>query len=223
MKTKIVFAAVFSLAMLLSAAQAQAIVMIDITGTPGSGVTTWTFSGSETVTGNPLIIDDDDDLPPNFAAVTWGWHIGPDFFSLTGSAIGFTSTTAMIDGPVAQYDILGFGTASSGAEENLGIFIVDPAEIVPNDSYEFPVGSVLSFSGIGVAPLDISLFAPGVTTAAFHDSSLGAPNLAGFDVQFTVTALPLPSTLALLMGGFVAAGIAARWVRMGQRLSKRSA
>ena len=67
-------------------------ITIGVQGVPGSGVTTWTFSGSATsvmtTASRSIFIDDND------PTVGQGWVVGTSFYNGTNRNIDFTSTTA---------------------------------------------------------------------------------------------------------------------------------
>ena len=67
-------------------------LLLQISGTPGAGVTTWTFSGTSTVTDDgatAFVIDDDD---PD---IGYGWYdVGSDFYLGTDSNLDFVTSSA---------------------------------------------------------------------------------------------------------------------------------
>jgi len=139
-------ASVVALAALLAAGTAQAAFVIGVTGTPGSGQTTWTFSGSSTVGGGTITIDDDDDN------ISWGWIVGTAFYSGTNINIDFSSTNAILSDGTTTYDIVGIGATLLDPNKAFGIAIEDAG--ASSDSYSFAGGTVLSFAGSAIAPLD---------------------------------------------------------------------
>ncbi|MBF2058499.1 MAG: hypothetical protein IGQ45_15100 [Cyanobacterium sp. T60_A2020_053] len=173
---------------------AEGAVLVNVTGTPGSGETTWTFSGSATVTNAPIDIDDND------GGVSWGWVVGSPFYTGTNTNLDFTSTSATLSDGTTTYDILGVGAEFTNPDELFGIAIDDATASQGN--YGFPAGTNLSFSGFGIAPVDINEFASGTTTTNQWASNLS--DLQGnLPVEFTVgdiATTPEPSLLFALIG-----------------------
>ena len=193
------------IAMLMTTSATQADVIIDITGTPGSGTTTWTFSGSATVGGaGPIIIDDDD------SDVSFGWNVGAAFYSGSNTNIDFSATTATFSAGGVPYTIFGIGAVdgfSSPADFGIAIDDATPTEF----NYSFASGTALtSFSGSGTAAVDINDFASGSTSAT--NWGFGSTIQGTLPVTFNnnATAIPEPSSLLLLAMACGAAGVRAR-------------
>lgn len=162
-------------------------IIITVTGTPGSGSTDWSFSGSATVGDGNIIFDNDD------PAIDYGWEVGDPFYTDIDDNIDFSSTTAMFTAGGVEYFIMGVGELSS---TRFGIAIEDatPTE----GGYQFTVGTVLAFSGSGTAPVDINEFAQGATAATDWYSF---EYMGTLPVTFNV--IPEPATGMLLVLGTV--------------------
>lgn len=199
-------AAVLSTLAVLPPSAASAVVIVDISGLPGTGVTTWEFSGSETVTLRSLIIDDDD------GAVSDGWIVPSDFYSGSDTFIPFTSGTAqftvMPASPAPQpFLIVAVGAEASEPNTGFGLALDNGTA---NAAFSFLLGTTLTFSGFGVAPVDVTEFAFGVTTAEFYAPLASSPAVTGFDVQFTVTSIPIPAALPMLLSGLLGLAVLRR-------------
>ena len=165
---------------------AHAIILVNVTGTAGSGTTNWSFSGSATVGGGDITIDDDD------IDVGSGWDVSTTFYSGNNTNIDFTSGNASLIANGVTYDISGVGSTRSAPNQFFGIAIEDP--LISIGFYTFTVGTTLEFNGTGIAPVDITEFQSGITTASNWG---GNPSLieGTLPVQFEVNQVPEPLTI----------------------------
>lgn len=184
-------------------------VTIEATGVIGSGVTTWSFSGSSIVGGNPLFMDDVDGGTDGAAVVP------ESFFSDLNENNNFVSTNVMMTTDETMprtFDILGVGRVASGPNFTMNFGFYGDDTTSPASNYNFAVGTTLSFSGSGMASIDISEFAPGTTLSTVWDNnSFGQPD-AMFDITWVITPtrVPEPSALVVFGLGLAAIGIARR-------------
>lgn len=195
------------LALLFFASSAKAL-LIEVTGTTGSGATTWKFSGDSTVSGLGSILIDIND-----SDIGWGWDVGSSFYSGSNKNIDFTSTSASLSDGTNSFAIQGIGAAGFNPGRLFGIAVGGTFPAI------FGNGTKLSFSGSGVAPVDISEFATGITHLIHWDDdvSILTETLTGvINVTAKAPSVPPPSvpppsvpdagsTLALL--GLALAGL----------------
>jgi hypothetical protein len=188
-------AGVAALSFLLATAQAvhaQGNLTIDVSGTPGTGVTAWTFSGSYVVGDVSPIPEyystatgaNGDDAINNFThesgelnegiglARTWDFVAFP-FVSSTAQVVGSESGAHVLDGIVVDSD--------------------DPAtgdDLLWFAGGTFQDGETVTFSGTTTIALDISLFLAAGDTSRSIASAAGGPGNtpADFFMNFTLAA-----------------------------------
>jgi hypothetical protein len=188
---------------------AQGNLTIDVSGVPGSNVSTWTFSGSYTV-GDVLQIADtysvfsgsrhDDDNINNFH------HESDDLTGGIGVAEGFNleyflflSSTAQVSG------------SQSGVHFLDGIFLDSDDPITGDDLVwyapgTFQDGETVTFSGTATIALDINLFlAAGDTFRSISSDAGPSNNPADFTMNFTAASETDPSVQIDAIGDAVEA------------------
>lgn len=205
-------------------------ITININGVAGSNLTTWTFSGSETVELNILDVDDLDGNISFGALVGAAFYSGPVptsaadplDFDLTGDARFVTTNdtdgVAEFGANSRTFDILAVGPESSSPSTLFGFSIDDQVVGQRRSSYDFDVGTTLTFSGSATAAVDISVFAAGITTSKFWETNEAFANLpanqSGFDITWAVgippSTIPVPATLPLLLGALAVGGVLVR-------------
>jgi len=182
-------------ATLLSAAAlpAQALIVIDVDGRAGSGLTVWSFSGASTVEARSNFFDDFD------AEIDGGWIVGPDFYLDQDVSIPFITSTVTATIGADSFQVVAIGANNQDPAKDFGIALDDLGS--PLNGIEFEVGDLVSFSGSGVAPVDITQFRPGTTDAEFFKRRTTAPDpLTRLEARFNVD-VPLPGALPLLATG----------------------
>lgn len=177
-----------------AAMSAQADLMIDVVGTSGSGVTTWTFSGSGTVgvTGtmrtnaaNTFNAGDTGQFPFGLDTIL-DTLIQDQVLTFTGAAsVTIGGTTESITGIFLDDD--------GGSADDLGVRVA-------ND-LAYLAGDATSWTGSGTVNVDIDAFSLGLWSINSTDGQamfIGDPVLVNFRV-------PAPASMALLgLGGLVA-------------------
>ncbi len=153
--TNLAFRIAFALVVpLFWAKTSVAEIEIQVSGEPGTGLTTWTFSGSATIERLPVTVDNNDDQ------VGWGWHVGEVLFKGRDSNIDFIETTARLSDGVREYEIGGVGTAFARPDSVFGIALTTLMS-----TRSFAAGTTLEFSGSALAAIDIEMFKRGTTRA----------------------------------------------------------
>ncbi|MEM1344387.1 MAG: VPLPA-CTERM sorting domain-containing protein [Pseudomonadota bacterium] len=183
---------------------AQAVLLVEIDGTPGSGQTTWTFSGSD-IAGNGGFFDDDDNLGSADAWQNLGQYTtrnDVEETDVTGNAVlSIGSETRAID--LAYIDDDG-----STSDDDFGVGVAGPT------NFTFTAGDTVSWSGsLLVTGIDLNDLnesgLPAVLTASNYG---GTANTLDLEVRIgsSSAVVPLPASLPLLLAGLGALGIAAR-------------
>ncbi|MEO0680272.1 MAG: hypothetical protein AAF192_07640 [Pseudomonadota bacterium] len=183
----------------LAALPAQALIVVDITGAPGSGITTWTFSGASEVAARNNFFDDDD------GEIDGGWIVGPGFYLDQEESLSFLSSTATATIGADVFAIAAVGAANQDPQNDFGLALedMDPGA----QGVAFRVGDIVRLDGSAVAPVDITRFAPGVTDAAFYKRQTALPaNPTQLAARFRVD-VPLPGALPLLATGAALLGL----------------
>ena len=204
------------LALAAMALPAQAAVIIDITGVPGAGVTTISFSGTSVAINDTVInASGVDDFDESTLQTVGSQSFLTDpllqdvFFDVTGNlAVDINGLNVPItqifldddDFSIPSFDDFGLRVASETA---------------------YSTGDVFTWLGSGTIALDFSAFNPG--TYLNGDGGLGFAQAffaANDEVTFNVTAsrIPLPSTVLLILAGLAGLGFAARRRRTLQGL-----
>lgn len=198
MYSSIKLAAATLAAGIMAGTSADAAIMVEV-DYAGAGFTSWTFSGSATATGRWWVDDDDGN-------VHGAWDIGSEFYSGVNENIDFISTDAsFVHVGGATYDILGVGAHYARSNTHFGIAIDRQGSLSAN--YLFPADATFeSFTGTGIAPVDISEFKQGVyNVSAWRFNNPTNPD-SFIDAQFNV----IPSPTAALAGLIGIGGLAAR-------------
>ncbi|MEM7013357.1 MAG: PEP-CTERM sorting domain-containing protein [Verrucomicrobiota bacterium] len=197
MHTSFLFNPIASRAMICStvlslafAASATATLMIDVSGTAGSGQTTWTFSG--TSTANQTGVN------ANFTTsnVNYWANLSGEYTLIAQDVADFVSSTAVATGAISgAHNITGieFGKRFGGGNR-FGWAI--------NSNQTYSSGETLTYSGSGVFAVDITSFTLFDTTLTDNTSSAGLLNLT---VNSPIAAIPEPSTI-ISMGAFSVLG-----------------
>lgn len=185
-------------------------LVIDVTGTSGSGVTTWTFSGSSVVTSGNA----------GFCGTNCAGSFGLQLFDDTGwenvgnyvsnvfnfQTVIATSSTAgvSVNGGTAQtIDRLYLDDDPGGAIDDFGIGVIG-ADLL------FSTGDTVSWSGALQMAVDLSALAPdglpaSFTTSNFWNSLLGGR--AGLGMTLNISSgVPEPAVLALMSLGLAFMG-----------------
>lgn len=182
---------------------AQSTLMIDVTGAPGSGTTTWLFSGAAMAEGDGTVRTETVDsfnLDDTFDVIRPG---GPGSF-ITDPSIQWElfplmsgSASLTIGADTRSILALLLNEHSPRSEDQLGIRV--------DSSLDYLAGETSSWSGSLLIGVDINQLSEGTfINQRFLNPE---PNFAGpaGDVLMTVTstAVPEPTTFALLVLGLV--------------------
>lgn len=190
---KVTIAAV-ALATLGVSSIASAQLHIDVSGVAGSGVTTWTFSGTGTVTTSGTVRDN---TANTFSASDTGqFPFGQDtilnttyqnmVFAMTGSAsITIGADTQSLSGIFLDDD--------GGSADDLGVRAAT--------SFDYLAGETSSWTGTGTVNVDINDFALGDWSI---NSTDGQAMFFGDPVTVKFAAVPEPATMAVLGLGALA-------------------
>lgn len=177
-------ASVCFLATLFTSSSAKADLVIDILGTPGSGLTTWTFSGSATATTGGQF-ESGTNLAEND-----GWQNFANTFNnglnssdpldipITGPTISIAGTNFAMDRIQIDNDESGLDDLAFGIANGSNVFFV--------------ADDVISWSGSFDLGQDIN----GMNIGTFSDST---PSFGGLALQVNISAVPEPSSLATLL------------------------
>ena len=187
-------------AVALVAAPASADLQLDITGAPGSGVTTWTFSGTGTTTGASTVRDNTGTTWNTGDTTQFGGGDGILDAALQDTLLSFTGAATLTVGSVTE-SITGvfLDDDGTGAGDDLGVRVANPIT--------YASGEAVSWTGSGTVAVDINQFVLGS-----FDMDFGALWLLDGDAtNVNISLIPAPGALALL--GF--AGLAARRRRRG--------
>ncbi|WP_298976136.1 VPLPA-CTERM sorting domain-containing protein [uncultured Roseobacter sp.] len=187
-------------AALVAASTAQAALIANISGTPGSGQTTWTFSGT-TIAGRGAFFQDGNLNQAN----VWtdlGDYTSVEFFNNVNVS-GDAALT--IDGETRRIDLAAIDDDGDFDDWGIG---VDGADI-----FVFGAGSEVSWTGsLTVFGIDLNDLNNSGLPITFLTSSFGLVGEGTLDLELTIaadeiSAVPLPAGGVLLLSGL--AGVAA--------------
>ncbi|WP_299506249.1 VPLPA-CTERM sorting domain-containing protein [uncultured Roseobacter sp.] len=187
-------------AALVAASTAQAALIANISGTPGSGQTTWTFSGT-TIAGGGAFFQDGNLNQAN----VWtdlGDYTSVEFFNNVNVS-GDAALT--IDGETRRIDLAAIDDDGDFDDWGIG---VDGADI-----FVFGAGSEVSWTGsLTVFGIDLNDLNNSGLPITFLTSSFGLVGEGTLDLELTIaadeiSAVPLPAGGVLLLSGL--AGVAA--------------
>jgi len=173
---------------------AQADLMIDVVGTSGSGVTTWTFSGSGTANNSGTMRTNVDN---SFNAGDTGqFPFGLDTIldtSIQDVVFTFTGVASVTLGGTTESLTGIFLDDDGGSADDLGVRIAN--------NLDYLVGDATSWTGSGTVNVDIDAFSLGVWSI---NSTDGQAMFAGDPIIVTFR-VPAPGSFALLgLSGLVA-------------------
>ena len=198
-------------AALLFVGSSVAALTVDISGTAGSGTTTWIFSGSQTANGDGAFGNLGSDTIPDFNS---------QFADLGDFAISNLLVAPVLSGDAAV--TVEGGTTNTLTIENVLVDDDGDSDDLGFDfggpTLSFMTGDLVTFSGSAVVDLDLSeLSASGLPFFASTSGSSGGLNSAlSLDLSITETsAVPLPAGLPLLLLGIGALGAAGARRRKG--------
>lgn len=188
-------------AALFAASTAQAALVADISGTPGSGQTTWTFSGTAISGGAGSFSAD-------VFSLTTMWSKLGDFTALRASTVTDIQgkATVRIDNETRWIDQVFVSDASSVRGDLFAIGVNG------DDNFAFSAGSDITWQGtLTVFGIDIDALSKGGLPSTFVTSHFGVDGVAlDLELNFAaddVSVVPLPAGGVLLLSGL--AGIAA--------------
>ena len=187
--------AICGVALAAATMSAQADLMIDVVGTSGSGVTTWTFSGSSTAffggtmrtnAGNTFNSGD-----------TGGFPFGLDTIldiSIQDQVLTFTGAASVTLGGNTESITGIFLDDDGGSDDDLGVRVANDLAYQASDA--------TSWTGSGTVNVDIDAFSLGlweISNAGGQAMLIGDPIIVNF------SRVPAPTSMALLgLGGLVA-------------------
>lgn len=185
--------AVLAVAGLATASQAQ--LSIDVAGVPGSGVTTWTFGGSDIAAISGTMRDNSG---TTFNAGDTGqFPFGLDTIlntSYQDQVFTFTGAASVTIGGNTQGLTGIFLDDDGGSADDLGVRVATPIDYLAGDA--------TAWTGSGTVNVDINDFALGFWSM---NSTDGQAMFVGDPVEVTFRAIPAPGSLALLgLGGLAA-------------------
>lgn len=170
---------------------AQASLLVNVTGTPGSGQTIWVFSGSSTASSNGVFGLTPSDSPEEWRNV--GDYVADT--SLNGIFISPSSGSASITNSqeTRSISLIGIdydGNSSSSNNDDFGIGVANqPLNII--------TGDLVSWTGTLLLPLDITQFKLG-TYGPAQGGAIGGLT----DIQLTFKSVPeSTSIIGLLVAG----------------------
>ncbi|WP_298920446.1 VPLPA-CTERM sorting domain-containing protein [uncultured Roseobacter sp.] len=188
-------------AALFATSPAQAALVADISGTPGSGQTTWTFSGTAVPDGAGSFNAD------SFSLATIWSGLG-DFTALRASILTDIQGKARvrIDNETRWIDEVVVNDANSVRGDLFAIGVNG------DENFAFSAGSEITWQGtLTVFGIDINVLSEGGLPSTFASSTFGVEGVQ-LDLELNIaadeiSAVPLPAGGALLLSGV--AGIAA--------------
>ena len=170
---------------------AQASLLVNVTGTAGSGQTIWVFSGSSTASSNGVFGLTPGDSPEEWRNV--GDYVADT--SLNAISISPSSGSASITNSqeTRSISLIGIdydGNSSSSNNDDFGIGVANqPLNII--------TGDLVSWTGTLLLPLDITQFKLG-TYGPAQDGAIGGLT----DIQLTLQSVPeSTSIIGLLVAG----------------------
>lgn len=206
MKISKCLAAPVLVAVFLVSSVANAALIVDVTGTPGSGETTWTFSGSYTTTASATE-DQITVAPSTFSTSSTRLVLGLNYFqhSSNEASVPLALDTVFNDTSVALTSSAFITGSLSGVHLLNGLYI--DADNGLDDDFAwfaggaFSAGEIISFTGTGVMFRDITEFGdPGLTSGSsfvFSSTSEVTP------LTVTFSAVPVPAAVWLFGSGLL--------------------
>ena len=192
MSRRIAFAtAILSLSLLTS--QSQAAMILNIEGTPGSGITTWTWNVSDTFTQAGSLAPTG---PNKFAQ----WSDFGDFITVNpGDANGHFQFVPTNNSVVFEIDGTSVGFNDVYVDHDA---TGDDLGFIPSTSISYGIGSTLTIYGSFDAPIDIAdindVSHPndfnGIGSVTTERPFVGAPDL---NLNIEIAPVPEPSSLTL--------------------------
>lgn len=170
---------------------AQASLLVNVTGTAGSGQTIWVFSGSSTASSDGVFGLAPSDFPEEWRNV--GDYVADT--SLNAISISPSSGSASITNSqeTRSISLIGIdydGNSSSSNNDDFGIGVAD-------QSLNIIAGDVVSWTGTLLLPLDITQFKLG-TYGPAQSGAIGGLT----DIQLTLQSVPeSTSIIGLLVAG----------------------
>lgn len=170
---------------------AQASLLVNVTGTAGSGQTIWVFSGSSTASSDGVFGLAPSDSPEEWRNV--GDYVADT--SLNAISISPSSGSASITNSqeTRSISLIGIdydGNSSSSNNDDFGIGVAD-------QSLNIIAGDVVSWTGTLLLPLDITQFKLG-TYGPAQSGAIGGLT----DIQLTLQSVPeSTSIIGLLVAG----------------------
>ncbi|MEM1228209.1 MAG: hypothetical protein AAGJ40_21170 [Planctomycetota bacterium] len=191
--------AFLSTAMLLlcTCKQSEGALVVDVSGQPGSGETTWAFSGQFDVQLGVATGGLPGGLTPTSPVIPFLWSVDSFFLPKTGNpsaAIGFLpGGTASFTGTITGTELIGgIDLGEGGATDLFGIFGSGGLVVA---------GETLTFSGESQVPFGIEFFDEASTfpTTFSGTSPLSAGISVPIEITLNSTAVPEPSTAMVVM------------------------
>jgi len=184
---------------LLFASAANATLILDITGTAGSGQTTWTFSGSA-VSGGSGDFDDDANIEST--------DVGGSHWDLAKFTVGFLNDLQITAS--SSNATLTIGTTTRAIEDAYIDTDIDPGElddigvgVSGSNNFNFAPGDVVSWTGFMTVGLDLNSLIAGT-----YNTDVYGVNAGVLDLQVNI--VPEPSTALLMLFGLAGLGLRGR-------------
>ena len=194
-KSAVVFVIALQLP-LMQAPAAQALLILEIRGVPGSGQTTWTFSGSDTA-GAGGDFDDDANINNSDAGGSH-WDLGeytdsPSFHDFQLAAISSTATLT-IDGTTRNIEdaYLDSDGAVGAGGDDIGVGVSG------STNFNFVTGNLVSWLGSMLVAIDINDMDNAGLPSTLTSSTYG-DTTDTLDLEIRFSAVPEPGALGLVL------------------------
>lgn len=190
----------------LAASSANAALLLEISGTPGAGTTTWTFSGSAVANGSGSFSSNlTFDLSEQWHDV--GNYTDLDLFSVPDDGGSISGVATLSVGATTLGIDSVFVDSDAGGLDDFAVGVSGGTDLA------FIAGDLVSWTGtLIVAGIDLNRLDASPLPATFNSSNFG--DVRGvLDLTLTITeatAVPLPAGAPLALTGMAVLGLASR-------------